>query len=290
MFYRGHDIRISKNKIIYEIDNKRYNLRNINDYKEFIVNPIRQELDGIDLAQFIDESLAEEQTNNNKKGDYYIMLPSHNDVIGNKSFPYNTYAILMSNSNFDPAKKDGNYIYKKDIPRIIAEAKKEFPNGTIPAIKTVEKHIKTMLECDIPLLKVENSKNGLVYKLTPKVDGKYYVRLPYQQVRELIISTNNKVLKLFVILSYMCDFESYTTIDRKYFARQLGLSDKSDKTLKEIGIMLNSLRKLGFIDIKQEIRTDYDKEAQREVGKKVNSYRLTTLDEYNKINKITRVK
>lgn len=230
----------------------------------------------------------------NNKDDVCFMLPSHNDIIQDKTFPYNTYAMLTINSNFNKNNKDEykNYIYKstvkKDISDFLEEAKKDFPDGKIPAVKTVEKHIKTLLSCDLPLMKVENSPNGVVYKLKADVDGKYFVRIPYAQVRELVVATNKNMLKLFVILTYMCDTETYKVIDRKFLARQLGLSDISNRGLDVISTMTNSLRKLGFIDIKQEIQTDYDKENHREIGKKINSYRILTLDEYKEINKIKK--
>lgn len=305
MIYKGYDVKVSKHKIIWEIDNKRYNIK---DYAHFNIELIQDRVYGIftelqsmndtELKDYIDESLIEEAAKtdkplikevNKKEREYEVMLPSHNDVIANKSYPYKTYSNLMLNSNFNPKKKDGNYIYKKDIKEKLAnfmeEAKKEFPDGKLPAPRQIEKHIKTMLECDIPLLKVENSPQGVIYKLTPKVDNKYYVRIPYPQVRELVLSTNDNMLKLYVVLRYKCNDKSFTTLDRKYFARKLGLSDKADKNLKKVGAMLTSLANLGFIEIKQEVRTDWDEKANREVGKKINSYRLTTLEEYKEAKK-----
>ena len=223
------------------------------------------------------------------KDDVYFMLPSHNDVMQDKTFPYNTYAMLTINSKFNQNNKDEykNYLYKSDIKKDIGdfleEAKKDFPDGKIPAMKTVEKHIKTLLACDLPLVKIENSPNGVVYKLKADIDGKYYVRIPYIQVRELIVATNKSMLKLFVLLTYMCDTESYKPLDRKFLARQLGLSDNSTRGLDVISTMTNALRKLGFIDIKS--KTDSFIKDDKELVKTTNSYRIRTLDEYKKINK-----
>lgn len=229
------------------------------------------------------------------KDDICFMLTSHNDVIQDKTFPYNTYAMLTINSNFNKNNKDEykNFLYrddiKKDIGDFLEEAKNDFPDGKIPAMKTVEKHIKTILSCDLPLVKIENSPNGVVYKLKADVDGKYYVRIPYVQVRELIVSTNKNMLKLFVILTYMCDTENYKKLDRKFLARQLGLSDNSDKTLKGIGTMTDSLMKLGFIDIQEEVKTEYDKETNKMKVKTINAYRICTLEEYKARGKKKRI-
>ena len=231
----------------------------------------------------------------NNKDDICFMLTSHNDVIQDKTFPYNTYAMLTINSNFNKNNKDEykNFLYrddiKKDIGDFLEEAKNDFPDGKIPAMKTVEKHIKTILSCDLPLVKIENSPNGVVYKLKADVNGKYYVRIPYVQVRELIVSTNKNMLKLFVILTYMCDTENYKKLDRKFLARQLGLSDNSDKTLKGIGTMTDSLMKLGFIDIQEEVKTEYDKETNKMKVKTINAYRICTLEEYKARGKKKRI-
>ena len=230
------------------------------------------------------------------KDDVCFMLTSHNDVIQDKTFPYNTYAMLTINSNFNKNNRDEykNFLYKdnikKDIGDFLEEAKKDFPDGKIPSMKTVERHIKTLLACDLPLIKIENTPNGVAYKIKADIDGKYYVRIPYIQVRELLVSANKNILKLFVILTYMCDTESYTKIDRKFLARQLGISDGSTKMLDMISTMTNSLRKLGFIDIIQEIKTEYDDETKKIKTKTINAYRLKTLDEYKEANKIKKTK
>lgn len=232
----------------------------------------------------------------NNKDDICFMLTSHNDVIQDKTFPYNTYAMLTINSNFNKNNKDEykNFLYKdnikKDIGDFLEEAKNDFPDGKIPSMKTVERHIKTLLACDLPLIKIENTPNGVAYKIKADIDGKYYVRIPYIQVRELLVSANKNILKLFVILTYMCDTESYTKIDRKFLARQLGISDSSTKMLDMISTMTNSLRKLGFIDIIQEIKTEYDDETKKIKTKTINAYRLKTLDEYKEANKIKKTK
>ena len=62
----------------------------------------------------------QEQIINKEKG-FCVMLPSHDTVIGDKKFPYSTYANLTLNSKFDPVKKDGNYIYKNAINKSIAD-------------------------------------------------------------------------------------------------------------------------------------------------------------------------
>ena len=87
----------------------------------------------------------------------------------------------------------------------------------------------------------------------------------------------------------MCDTESHTKIDRKFLARQLGLSDNSHKTLNSISTMTTSLANLGFIEIKIQTRTDKNEKGDI-IYKTVNSYRLTTLDEYKEAKKRGKIK
>lgn len=214
-----------------------------------------------------------------------------------KSKYFNAYAMGVAVSNFNQEKQDfRSYIYKNELKQRITEfleaEKEEFPDGKIPAVRTVEKLLTELLKCGIPLesIKIINTPNGVAYKLRNRVDNHWYIKLPYRQLKELVVATNRNMLKLFVVLKYTCneDCKTFTTIDRKYLAREIGLSENAHKNLDAISTMLIALAKLGYIEIRQETRTDYDEEAGREIGKKINSYRLRSLEEYDNINLIAR--
>lgn len=235
---------------------------------------------------------SREYENNN---DGWCEIVSHEDLLTSKYF--NSYAITVANSNYNQDKQDfRSYIYKEAlddrITKFLEEAKVEFPDGKIPAAKTVKNHIAELVKCKIPLetIKIEPTPNGVVYKLRNRVDNHWYVQLPYRQIRELVVATNRNMLKLFVVLKYTCnkDCKTFTTIDRAYLAREIGLSDKSVRGKDDISTMLVALAKLGYIEIRQETRTDYDETLGREIGKKINSYRLRSLEEYDEINLIAR--
>lgn len=238
------------------------------------------------------ETVKEVDTNNN---DGWCEIVSHEAL--RKSKYFNAYAIGVAVSNFNQEKQDfRNYIYKNELKQRIAEfleeEKEEFPDGKIPAVRTVEKLLTELLKCGIPLelIKIINTPNGVAYKLRNRVDNHWYIKLPYRQLRELVVATNRNMLKLFVVLKYTCneDCKTFTTIDRKYLAREIGLSENAHKNLDAISTMLIALAKLGYIEIRQETRTDYDEEVGREIGKKINSYRLRSLEEYDNINLIAR--
>ena len=230
-------------------------------------------------------------------GEFNIMLISHPDILKNiDGGTYNTYASMMASSNFEYGNiNDGtleeywNYIRKRGCKQVILdfmnEANKEF-DGKVPAPRTIELHIKKMLENNIPLAKVENHNGKVYYRLLNHIGKGYFRLIPYEKVRELVISTKNNMLKLYVLMDYLCDEKSYKEITRKKIAEMLGLSINSSRELDNIGVMLNSLRKLGFIDIRQNIVIN---KAGKEV-KKINSYRITTIEEYKEINKIKNVR
>lgn len=238
------------------------------------------------------EATKDQDTNSNEG---WCEIVSHEDLLTSKYF--NSYAIGVATGNFNQEKQDfRSYVYKEAlddrITKFLEEAKTEFPDGKIPAVKTVKNHIAELVKCKIPLemIKIEPTANGVVYKLRNRVDNHWYVQLPYRQIRELVVATNRNMLKLFVVLKYTCnkDCKTFTTIDRGYLAREIGLSDKSTRGKDDISTMLIALAKLGYIEIRQETRTDYDEKAGREIGKKVNSYRLRSLEEYDNINLIAR--
>ena len=223
----------------------------------------------------------DEIINNNKKG-YDVILITHDDVTKNiDGSAYNTYATGKAISNFDGETIGdwNNYILKRGSQKAIIdfmeEAQREF-GGKIPASSTVKKHIKKLIDNDIPLIKVEEYNGKVYYRLLNCIDNKYYVRIPYEKVRELVVSTNSNMLKLYAIMCYTTNENEYKPITRKWLAEKMGLSTKSDNNLKSIGIMLTSLCNLGFLECLEETKVS----DNGNTFKTVHSYRLTTLEEY----------
>ena len=126
-----------------------------------------------------------------------------------------------------------------------------------------------MLDNDIPLVEVSNTKNGIVYNIKSTVKDKYYVKIPYAQIKELLISTNKN----------MCNETEYTKIDRYFLAEHIGLSSNSTRTLDTISTMTTSLANLGFIEIQQTIKKEID-DDNNIIVKTINEYRNCTFNEY----------
>ena len=227
------------------------------------------------------ETTKEADTNSNRK-EFDVLVVTHPDVIKNiDGSTYSTYAGLKAISNFDGVtiEEYNNYIQKRGAQKVLLdfmeEASKEF-DGKVPAPSTVKKHIKKLIDNKIPLVKVENYNGKVYYKLLNSIDNKWYVRIPYEKVRELVISTNNNMMKLYAIMCYATNETEYKPITRSWLAEKMGLSTKSTRGLDEIGTMLTSLCNLGFLECLETVETSKD----GNIYKTIHSYRITTLNEY----------
>lgn len=228
------------------------------------------------------ETVKEVDTNSNRK-EFDVVVVTHPDVIKNiDGSTYSTYAGLKAISNFDGVtiEEYNNYIQKRGAQKVLLdfmeEAKKEFSDGKIPAPSTVKKHIKKLIDNKIPLVKVENYEGKVYYKLLNCIDNKWYVRIPYEKVKELVISTNSNMMKLYSIMCYATNETEYKPITRSWLAEKMGLSTKSTRGLDEIGTMLTSLCNLGFLECLETVETSKDGNTY----KTIHSYRITTLKEY----------
>ena len=228
----------------------------------------------------------EVDTNSNRKG-FDVLVVTHPDVIKNiDGSTYSTYAGLKAISHFEglTLEEYNNYIQKRGAQRVLLdfmeEASKEF-DGKIPASRTVKRHVEKLINNNIPLIKVENYNNKVYYKLLNCIDGKYYVRIPYEKVRELVVSCTPNMMKLYAVMCYATNETEYKPITRSWLAEKMGLSTISENNLTSIGIMLTSLCNLGFLERLEEAQISNNGNTY----KTIHSYRITTLDEYRQAKK-----
>ena len=266
---------------------------------KFLINPAYKDATKDDLEKYIAdykdelglhditkttveaETTKDQDTNSNRK-EFDVLVVTHPDVIKNiDGSTYASYAGLKAISNFDGVTLEeyNNYIQKRGAQKVLLdfmeEASKEF-DGKVPAPSTVKKHIKKLIDNKIPLVKVENYEGKVYYKLLNCIDNKWYVRIPYEKVRELVISTNSNMMKLYSIMCYATNETEYKPITRSWLAEKMGLSTKSTRGLDEIGTMLTSLCNLGFLECLETVETSKDGNTY----KTIHSYRITTLKEY----------
>ena len=226
----------------------------------------------------------EADTNNNELRK--VPLPAHNEILRDKKFKYNTFASLMASSNKNIGDVKGmeftNYLYDnkiKDALDFIYET-----TGKRISERTFNSHMKNIIDSGYDLVDLQNTPNGLVYLLRAEYDGGYFVTIPFIQLKELLLSTNKNALKIYVFLKdYLKNAKQgeFTPIDRAFIARSIGLSDKSVKNLDAISVILKSLVKLGFIEIKETVKKEVSKKDPSKIQvKTIYAYRICTLAEY----------
>ena len=209
-------------------------------------------------------------------------LNTHKSILQDKNYPYNTYANMVIVSNFNKYNEGEykNYIYADGVSDIMERFETINKSGKkLMSEKTLNRHIKAMEKHNIQLLKLSNTKNGIVYHLKSSENNRYYVEVPYKQIKELLDATNKNMLKLFTLLKYMCNENTFTTIDRKFLCENIGLSVDSDNNLKSIGTMTKALAKLGMIEINQHTKIEVNEDGTK-YPKTINSYRIRTFEEY----------
>jgi hypothetical protein len=102
-------------------------------------------------------------------------------------------------------------------------------------------------------------------------------------MQELIKGTNQNILKLYCIFNYMCNEEKYIKITRSFLCNKMGLID-SEYNRDYMTIMINVLRKLGYIHVKQEHRKEIEDDGRIQM-KTINLYKLTTYNYWLELTK-----
>ena len=230
----------------------------------------------------VEAAAAKEVDTNSNRKEHDVIVVTHPDVMKNIDGPtYSTYAGLKAISHFEglTLEEYNNYIQKRGAQKVLLdfmeEASKEF-DGKIPASRTVKRHVEKLINNNIPLIKVENYNNKVYYKLLNCIDNKYYVRIPYEKVRELVVSCTPNMMKLYAVMCYATNETEYKPITRSWLTDKIGLSIKSNRGLDEMGTLLTSLCNLGFLDCIEEVSISPDGNEYKTIHK----YRITTLDEY----------
>lgn len=250
------------------------------------------------LIGTVKEAEATKEIDKTNNEGWYVYMVSHDDVMASYTDgAFRDYAGYKCINNFDGVSLDewNNYILKRGaqqklIDFMMGEADKEF-GGKIPASRTVKRHIKEMLENGIPLMKVEKYNGKVYYKFRNCIDGKYFVRIPYEQLRDLVICTNGKMIKLYVMVCAIlqnndCGTTKHHKITRDHLAKKLGLNSKNEQLLSEIGKMLNGLCRLGFLECLETVETSKNGNTY----KTIHSYRRLSLEEYREANKRGTIK
>ena len=247
------------------------------------------------------ETTKEVDTNSNRK-EFDVVVVTDPDVIkanGNEEFA--TYCRMKMVSNFEGVTLEewNNYIQKRGYVKLtidlMEDIQRDYPNEKILTERTLKSHTKKLANSSKPMIKSEKHNGKSYYKLLNcvMVNSKpnYFVRIPYQQMRELVIVTNGNMLRLYALVCSIlqakgCGYDKYYPITRKYLAECLGYSTNSNRCLDEIGTMLTALCKLGHLECLEETRISDNGNTY----KTIHSYRRTTLAEWQEANKRGTIK
>lgn len=264
-------------------------LVNSKDRDNLLYDLVVGELSG--SAKVSSTSNSTETTNSNRK-EHDVIVVTHPDVIkanGNKEFA--TYGAAKCVSNFEGTTIEewNNYILKRGCKKAIIDfledSKKSFPDGKVSNEKRIQRDFKKLIESDVPVVRVEEFNGKKYYKLLNcvMVNSKpnYFVRIPLQQMRELVVISNGNMLRLYALVCSIlqakgCGYDKYHPITRKYLAECLGYSTNTDDSAKTIGTMLTALCNLGHLERLEETQISKDGNTYKTVHK----YRRTTLAEW----------
>lgn len=178
---------------------------------------------------------------------------------------------------------DGEFtklLYEKDIDEQLEKLKAEGVTK-LPKKNRLTKDLTLISnQLGAELVDIVNTReNGLCYIIKQSKEGKYFTSIPLYKWRELIISTNKELLRLYTVISMhkAISTTNYVLMTREYLCMCMDM-EPSEANQNYIGIATTSLFKLGLIDIEQEDRIVFE-DGQRK-NKTYNFYRLTTYEEY----------
>ncbi len=215
-----------------------------------------------------------------------LPMPTDTEILKNKKYCAKEYAGLMTISN-NGIYETHRYLYKNKFNT--AELAKDLGIGRV----TLERNIKKLENLDCKVLSIENTKNGIVYKLHY---GKYqedtgklnkYTTIYQPMLKTLACAFNSNAIKLYCLLSYMTNETEFKPMDNKWLAEQIGLSPKSKNNLDTITEIVAQLELCGFIETKKLNVFKWDEKQGKEVPQITKQYRLSTLEEWKSVqNKV----
>ncbi|HBE9006827.1 TPA: winged helix-turn-helix transcriptional regulator [Clostridioides difficile] len=155
---------------------------------------------------------------------------------------------------------------------------------------TLNRNIKKLQNLDCNILKIENTKNGVVYRLNYGLETGYndevhkYVTIHHEMLEELIVCFKTPAIKLYCLLCYMTNEKEFTLIDEKFLCEKIGLCGDSENNKSKIRKFIQVFKKCRYVETKKENRMFWDKDKKNKINKTVKLYRLCSFDEWKKLD------
>lgn len=229
----GLDEFISKNLNIKELEYQRYMLFK-NDYIK-------------------DDTVI---SRNPAKEVFCLPMPSSNEILKNRKIDLRTYGSIMLQSNWggNYRNKNNRFIYKEKLDSKLKEISQEIKISESKLKKDIIKLRKCNVDGDIKLIELtKDNKDNPVYILNYGIKCdvtevlKQYVTINNVALKILKNFTNDNMIRIYLILLYRLR-NGETCLTQEEICDKMGFSYKSRKVISDC---LNSLEKLGFIDIRQ---------------------------------------
>lgn len=163
------------------------------------------------------------------------------------------------------------YLYRnklKEYKDLVESLSKTKLNSIYKTIKKMEK-----LDCKVIAVRKTES-NEIVYDIN--YGNREYVTIETRIMESLIHSFNSNTIKIYVLLKYMCS-KGKKRISQEWMLNQIGLSADSWNNRRLLSDITTELHCGGYIN-KETVFIDGNK--------KVNYYKVNSLEEWNSIRKL----
>lgn len=207
---------------------------------------------------------------------YNVPISSHKADITNKNNDYRLVGLMTIDSKFNENETD-RYIYENNIDyEAIADAIKTKSANKTKAVKT---KIGAMAKAADSLIEKVSTDNGIAYKIRYSTDNKYYVSINSQMIKRLSTSTNDNMIRLYIIMCVQLQ-NGRKQLTYEWLAEQMGLSTNGGRYRTTLATLTEDLALLGFIRKYEVSRTVLDKNTNSKYVNKTYDYELATYEEW----------
>lgn len=234
-----------------------------------------------DNITLVDLSGAEVWHNTAIKETTELPMPTH--CLSDKKYCAKEYAGLMTISNRG-LYENHRYLYKNKFNT------EELAKSLGISRTTLERNIKKLEKLEYNILDIENSQQGVIYKLhygAIKEDGSInkFVTINHQMLKELACSFNSNAIKIYCLLKYMTNETEYKILTEEWICNQIGLNGASEKNQTTVRTLIKTLEKCKFIETKKLNIFRWDEVRKKEVPQITKQYRLCTFEEWKTLDK-----
>ena len=176
-------------------------------------------------------------------------------------------------ATFDVAKKR-LYLWKK----IYLKNRKTIGKCLSMTTQKINRHIDKLKENG---LLSEDSEN---FYFPYNEAGKYKL-VNYEMLSYLVNTRNSNAIKIYCLLSYMCNETEFQPLTEDWICEQIGLNGNSERNQSTVRTLIKTLEKCKFIETRKQNIFKWDDKRKREVPQITKFYRLCSLDEWKKLDK-----